>query len=115
MSYLRKDHKKELWDYLQNNPGWHTSNELAVVIGVSQRSIKRYAKDLIDATAIFVSNKGYKFNQKKVNSTNNDNSGYESIKRVLTNEFTQQKKLNLYDVADQHSLERRLFKKVSLI
>jgi len=101
MSYLRKDHKKELWDYLQNNPGWHTSNELAVVIGVSQRSIKRYAKDLIDATAIFVSNKGYKFNQKKVNSTNNDNSDYESIKRVLTNEFTQQKKLNLYDVADQ--------------
>ncbi|MFC6177699.1 BglG family transcription antiterminator [Companilactobacillus huachuanensis] len=98
---MRKDHKKELWDYLQNNPGWHTSNELAVVIGVSQRSIRRYAKDLIDSTAIFVSSEGYKFNQKKVDSSKNENSDYESIKRVLINEFTQQKKLNLYDLVDQ--------------
>lgn len=104
MSYLRKDHKKELWDYLQNNPGWHTSSELAVVIGVSQRSIKRYAKDLIDTAAIFVSSEGYKANQKKVNSTTKRNSDYESIKRVLINEFTQQKKLNLYDLADQFYL-----------
>lgn len=104
MSYLRKDHKKELWDYLQNNPGWHTSNELAVVIGVSQRSIKRYAKDLIDTAAIFVSSEGYKANQKKVNSATKRNSDYESIKRVLINEFTQQKELNLYDLADQFYL-----------
>jgi len=101
MSYLRKDHKKELWDYLQNNPGWHTSSELAVVIGVSQRSIKRYAKDLIDTAAIFVSNKGYKVNQKKVDSANEKKSDYESIKRVLINEFTQQKELNLYDISEQ--------------
>lgn len=104
MSYLRKDHKKELWDYLQNNPGWHTSSELAVVIGVSQRSIKRYAKDLIDTAAIFVSSEGYKANQKKVNSTTKRNSDYESIKRVLINEFTQRKNLNLYDLADQFYL-----------
>ncbi|WP_054643009.1 helix-turn-helix domain-containing protein [Companilactobacillus kimchii] len=101
---MRKDHKKELWDYLQNNPGWHTSNELAVVIGVSQRSIKRYAKDLIDTAAIFVSSEGYKANQKKVNSATKRNSDYESIKRVLINEFTQQKELNLYDLADQFYL-----------
>ncbi|GEO58354.1 BglG family transcription antiterminator [Companilactobacillus bobalius] len=101
---MRKDHKKELWDYLQNNPGWHTSSELAVVIGVSQRSIKRYAKDLIDTAAIFVSSEGYKANQKKVNSTTKRNSDYESIKRVLINEFTQQENLNLYDLADQFYL-----------
>ncbi len=118
MSYLRKDHKKELWDYLQNNPGWHTSSELAVVIGVSQRSIKRYAKDLIDTAAIFVSNEGYKANQKKVNSTTKRNSDYESIKRVLINEFTQQNQLNLYDLADQFYLSEstilKLLKEIQL-
>ncbi|NVY96154.1 helix-turn-helix domain-containing protein [Lactobacillus sp. DCY120] len=38
--------QKKLRHYLQINPGWHTSRELTLTLGVSHRSIKRYAKDL---------------------------------------------------------------------
>jgi len=104
MCPLRKNHKSELLVYLQNNPGWHTSNELAVVIGVSQRSIKRYAKDLIDSTAILGSEKGYTINQQQTNQMNKNeslNSDYGSIKRVLMNEFTQKEGLNIYDLSSE--------------
>lgn len=104
MCHLRKDHKSDLLTYLQNNPGWHTSNELAVVVGVSQRSIKRYAKDLIDSTAIFGSEKGYAINQKKVNQIikkETSNFDYGSIKRLLLNEFTQNERLNIYDLSNE--------------
>lgn len=102
---MRKDHKSELLVYLQDNPGWHTSNELAVEIGISQRSIKRYAKDLIESTAIFGSEKGYAINQDKnqIQKKNDDNEqyDYESIKRLLLNEFTQKDSLNIYDLSSE--------------
>jgi len=104
---LHKNHRTELLEYLQNNPGWHTSNELAVVIGVSTRSIKRYAKDLVDSSAIFVSNNGYKINQEKQITTVNGSTAslsYDSIERVLVNELTQEKSLNIYDLTEQFYL-----------
>lgn len=120
MGHLRKDHKSELLVYLQNNPGWHTSNELAVVIGVSQRSIKRYAKDLTDSAAIFGSEKGYEFNQQNSNQTvksESINSDYGSIKRVLMNEFTQKDSLNIYDLSAEFYLSEstilKLIKEIS--
>lgn len=100
---MRKDHKKALWEYLQANPGWHTSNELAVEIGVSTRSIKRYAKDLVDSSAIFVSEKGYKANQQQ-SLQKNSGMSYESVKRILTNEFTREDSLNIYDLSDRFYL-----------
>ncbi|MCV3327736.1 PRD domain-containing protein [Pediococcus ethanolidurans] len=100
---MQKDHKKVLWEYLQANPGWHTSSELAVAIGVSTRSIKRYVKDLVDTSAIFVSEKGYKINQ-KITNKKPSNMSYDSVKRVLTNEFTRKQSLNVYDLSERFYL-----------
>ncbi|GAB5052997.1 PTS sugar transporter subunit IIA [Pediococcus ethanolidurans] len=100
---MQKDHKKVLWEYLQANPGWHTSSELAVAIGVSTRSIKRYVKDLVDTSAIFVSEKGYKINQ-KITNKKSSNMSYDSVKRVLINEFTRKQSLNVYDLSERFYL-----------
>lgn len=107
MKKLRKDHKAELWRFLQENPSWHTSKELAVIIGVSDRSIKRYAKDLADATAISVSSKGYRANQAAgadVSTSQDNDSDYTSIKRAILNDFTKASKQNIYDIADKFFL-----------
>ena len=116
MIHLHKNHKTELWNYLQANPGWHTSNELAVVIGVSKRSIMRYAKDLIDTSAIFVSDMGYKVNQDKLDSSSDNivlnNTSYDGIKRVLVNEFTQKKVLNIYDLTGSFYLSESVLLKL---
>lgn len=108
---MRKDHKKVLWKYLQTNPGWHTSSELAVVIGVSTRSIKRYAKDLVDTSAIFVSEKGYKANQ-KVTNKKIPSMSYDSVKRVLINEFTRKQSLNVYDLSERFFLSESMIIKL---
>lgn len=104
---MHKDHKDELWRFLQANPGWHTSKELAVIIGVSDRSIKRYAKDLADIAAISVSKKGYRISQSKIASskTHQDiESNYSNIKRVILNNFTQSPTQNVYDLAEKYFL-----------
>ena len=99
---MQKDHRNELWRYLQANPGWHTSSELAVAIGVSTRSIKRYAKDLADSSAIFVSKKGYQANAYKTPvKVNNDAN---NMVHVLANNLTTKGSLNLYDICDRFYL-----------
>lgn len=59
--------KKEfLLQYLQNNPGWHTSQELAVEIGSSKRTIKNYISQLNSENNLIKSSvRGYKFNSNK--------------------------------------------------
>lgn len=96
---MQKDHRDELWRYLQMNPGWHTSSELAVAIGVSTRSIKRYAKDLADSSAIFVSKKGYQINAEKAPAK--DNSDSNNIVHVLANDLTTKDSINMYDICER--------------
>ncbi|MCO6542056.1 MAG: transcription antiterminator [Lactobacillus sp.] len=115
---MHKDHITEMLNYLQKNPGWHTSNELAMVVGVSKRSIKRYAKNLLESENIYVSNQGYCINQKKNTCESKENNyySYDSIQRLLINKLTQKDKLNIYDLSEDLYLSEttilKLLKKI---
>ena len=62
--------REKLLQYLQKNPGWHTSQELAVEIGVSKRTVKNYVSQLKNSNYTVESGtKGYKFKSENVTST----------------------------------------------
>lgn len=104
LKILQKDHKAELWRYLQANPGWHTTSELAVVLGISVRSIRRYAKELIETEAILTSRQGYQSNQAKKSESPATTTSYTNIQRVIVNELTQNQQLNIYDLTERFYL-----------
>ncbi len=101
---MQTDHRDELRHYLQTNPGWHTSSELAVAIGVSTRSIKRYAKDLADSSAIFVSNKGYRYNPGEESKEQQSYYSDNDLVHMVANLLTTKEKISLYDLSDKYYL-----------
>lgn len=101
--------KKELLlQYLQNNPGWHTSQELAVEIGSSKRTIKNYISQLNSKSNFIESSvRGYKFNSNKSISpsskkyqsdipTNKEERVNYIINFLINNAAT----VNLYDLSE---------------
>ena len=63
----KMERKENLLQYLQKNPGWHTSQELAVEIGSSKRTIKNYISQLNSRNNLIESSvRGYKYNADKL-------------------------------------------------
>ena len=56
--------KNKLLSYLQNFPGWHTSQELAIQLELSKRTIKNYVQQFRDQGILISSSvKGYRLEQ----------------------------------------------------
>lgn len=63
----KMERKEKLLQYLQKNPGWHLSQELAVEIGSSKRTIKNYILQLNSRNNLIESSvRGYKYNAGKL-------------------------------------------------
>ena len=58
--------KDKLLQYLQNNPGWHTSQAVGLEIGSGKRSLKDYIWELYESDYSILSGaRGYKFDSLK--------------------------------------------------
>ncbi len=101
-----------LLKFLQQNPGWHTSKELAIDVGVSVRTIKTYINQLRkDKIKIESSEKGYKIvsnnNEGAFFSGNNDYSNNipttskERINYIINYLINEKSEVNIYDLANQ--------------
>lgn len=90
--------REKLWEFLINNPGWHTSSELALVVGVTSRTIKTYLHDSPKDLNLTSSNKGYMIDSKNSNlkSLKKDNvQTIHQIERYLLSD----KKSNIMDLS----------------
>lgn len=101
--------KKELLlQYLQNNPGWHTSQELAVEIGSSKRTIKNYISQLNSKSNFIESSvRGYKFNSNKSISLSSKNyqrdiptNREERVNYIINFLINNAATVNLYDLSE---------------
>ncbi len=101
--------KKELLlQYLQNNPGWHTSQELAVEIGSSKRTIKNYISQLNSKNNFIESSvRGYKFNSSKFISPSPENyqrdipiNKEERVNYIINFLINNAATVNLYDLSE---------------
>ena len=101
--------KKELLlQYLQNNPGWHTSQELAVEIGSSKRTIKNYVSQLNSKSNFIESSvRGYKFNSNKSISPSPKNyhrdiptNKEERVNYIINFLINNAATVNLYDLSE---------------
>lgn len=102
--------KDKLLQYMQNNPGWHTSQELAVEIGSSKRTIKSYISQLKTSNySILSSVRGYKFNGLKNNSPSPNvnmnkyipNTKTERVNFIINFLINDASTLNSYDLAQE--------------
>lgn len=104
----KMERKEKLLQYLQKNPGWHTSQELAVEIGSSKRTIKNYISQLNSRNNLIESSvRGYKYNADKLISpssrtyqneipTNKEERVNYIINFLVNNAST----VNLYDLSE---------------
>lgn len=113
--------QQKIIEYLQNNPGFHTAAELAIVIGKSKRSVKNYVKFLKDDYQIVSSQKGYRFTQSfpecKKNEKAIETESISNKKNSLLNELLySETPLNIYDLASRlyvsESVIRRNLKEI---
>lgn len=98
-----------LLTFLQQNPGWHTSKELATEIGVSVRTIKNYINNLRkDNKQIDAGNQGYRLINSSnfspsLKSTYNDvpSTSEERINYIINYLINEKSEINSYDLANQ--------------
>lgn len=102
--------KDKLLQYLQNNPGWHTSQELALEIGSSKRTIKNYISQLKESDYSILSGaRGYKFDSLKNASPsfqvhkNKDipNTKTERVNYIINFLINDASTLNSYDLSQE--------------
>ncbi|MBP2058484.1 lichenan operon transcriptional antiterminator [Lactobacillus colini] len=103
--------KSNLLSFMQQNSDWHTSNELAIEIGVSVRTIKNYINQLRDeGNQIDSSSQGYRFIYSKNNNSPlyegmNPNSvpstSDERINYIINYLVNEKSEVNSYDLANQ--------------
>ena len=58
----------QMIEYLQADNQWHTSEEIAVYLGVTSRTVKNYIKKLDSSIKVISSKKGYKIEQADIQS-----------------------------------------------
>lgn len=63
----KMERKENFYSICRKNPGWHTSQELAVEIGSSKRTIKNYISQLNSRNNLIESSvRGYKYTADKL-------------------------------------------------
>lgn len=99
--------KTNLLHFLQKNPGWHTSQELAVEVGSSKRTIKNYISQLKkEKYAIDSSVRGYKYvtDQTSVPTTEKQNTvpdtAEERVNYIINFLINNASTVNSYDLAE---------------
>ncbi|WP_297820222.1 PRD domain-containing protein, partial [uncultured Lactobacillus sp.] len=100
--------KDRLLQYLQKNPGWHTSQELAVEIGSSKRTIKNYISQLNSRNNLIESSvRGYKYNADKLISPSSRTSQNniptnkeERVNYIINFLINNASTVNLYDLSE---------------
>lgn len=98
-----------LLKFLQENPGWHTSKELATELGVSVRTIKNYINNLRkDNKQIDAGNQGYKLVDSpnfspslKSTYDNVPSTSEERINFIINYLINEKSRINSYDLANQ--------------
>lgn len=102
------ERKEKLLQYLQKNPGWHTSQELAVEIGSSKRTIKNYISQLNSRNNLIESSvRGYKYNADKLISPSSRTSQNniptnkeERVNYIINFLINKASTVNLYDLSE---------------
>lgn len=104
----KMERKEKLLQYLQKNPGWHTSQELAVEIGSSKRTIKNYISQLNSRNNLIESSvRGYKYNADKLISPSSRTSQNniptnkeERVNYIINFLINKASTVNLYDLSE---------------
>lgn len=104
----KMERKENLLQYLQKNPGWHTSQELAVEIGSSKRTIKNYISQLNSRNNLIESSvRGYKYNADKLISPSSRTSQNdiptnkeERVNYIINFLINNASTVNLYDLSE---------------
>ena len=99
---------KNFYSICRKNPGWHTSQELAVEIGSSKRTIKNYISQLNSRNNLIESSvRGYKYTADKLispsswTSQNNIPTNKEERVNYIINFFINSAStVNLYDLSE---------------
>lgn len=102
------ERKEKLLQYLQKNPGWHTSQELAVEIGSSKRTIKNYISQLNRRNNLIESSvRGYKYSADKLISPSSRTSQNdiptnkeERVNYIINFLINNASTVNLYDLSE---------------
>ena len=102
------ERKEKLLQYLQKNPGWHTSQELAVEIGSSKRTIKNYISQLSRRNNLIESSvRGYKYSADKLISPSSRTSQNdiptnkeERVNYIINFLINNASTVNLYDLSE---------------
>lgn len=104
----KMERKEKLLQYLQKSPGWHTSQELAVEIGSSKRTIKNYISQLNSKNNLIESSvRGYKYNADKLISPSSRTSQTdiptnkeERVNYIINFLINNASTVNLYDLSE---------------
>lgn len=109
---MSKENEDRMLDYLVNNPGWHSVDELAVYVGVSKRTIKNYYKSLSVDNKIESSNKGYLF----IDGIKKTNEDYEDTRKgrlfLFLNKLISNGSYNIFDLSNEMYLSESTVKEI---
>lgn len=109
---MSKEKEDRMLNYLINNPGWHSVNELAIYVGVSKRTIKNYYKNLSIDNKIESSNKGYLF----IDGAKKTNEDYEDTKKgrlfLFLNKLISNGSYNIFDLSQDMYLSESTLKEI---
>ncbi|MBU5309737.1 BglG family transcription antiterminator [Ligilactobacillus saerimneri] len=112
---MAQQKEEQLLAYLRENPGWHKTNELALHLNVSVRTIRNYYKRLASHAYIVSSREGYKYqgptgHPSLVASTD---VSRERVYLFLNKLLHDTKPQNIYDLAATMFLSETIIKKIA--
>ncbi|MDF7639548.1 PTS sugar transporter subunit IIA [Lactobacillus sp. ESL0791] len=98
--------KDALLEYLRKYPGWHTSQELAVMLGVSNRTVKTYVQQLKQEGCEIVSGtKGYSLHNTDMLHDHEKNcvprTSKERVNFIINFFVKNSSAVNLYDLSEK--------------
>lgn len=94
----------QMIEYLQADNQWHTSEEIAVYLGVTSRTVKNYIKKLDSSIKVISSKKGYKIEQADIQSDEEEEIHFNRVNTVINTLINSDDRVNIYDLSEKLSL-----------
>lgn len=88
-------------EYLQADNQWHTSEEIAVYLGVTSRTVKNYIKKLDSSIKVISSKKGYKIEQADTQSDEEEEIHFNRVNTVINTLINSDDRVNIYDLSEK--------------
>ena len=103
----KRTKKQKLLSYLgENHNSWFKSESLAVYLQVSERTIRKYVKEIneeTEVTRIISSAKGYRLDSStttQLTRTRHDQTPHERTISIMKSLLKVREKINVYDLAE---------------